>query len=164
MKWNAQVEESYKIANRNLGYISRNFPCKTKEIVLPLYTSLVCPYLEHAVQFWSPHMRGDIAKLERIQHRATKLIPQLRHYSYEDRLKELGLITLEQRRLMGQLIETFKHLKVFNNVSPVGLFDRGHNIHTRNNGAKLVEKRFATTIAQHVEVLWRGVTATCIHP
>ena len=80
-----------------------------------------------------------MAKLERIQHRVTKLIPQLRHRSYEDRLKELGLTTLDQRRLMGQLIETFKYLRGFNNVSLVGLFDRDHNIRTRHNGAKLVE-------------------------
>ena len=63
LKWNAQVNESYKIENRNLGFISRNFLCKTRDIVLPLYNSLVRPHLEHAIQFWSPHLRGDIAKL-----------------------------------------------------------------------------------------------------
>jgi hypothetical protein len=167
LKWNAQVQNSYNAAIKQLGFIARNFTYKSKDIVLPLYKSIIRPHLEYAVQFWSPHMRGDIAKLERVQHRATKLIPQLRHLSYEDRLKELGLTTLEQRRLRGQLIETFKYLKGFNNVSPVGLFDRDYNVRTRNNGAKLVGKRFATTIAEHffpiaISRIWNNLPAAVV--
>ena len=48
--------------------------------------------------------------LERIQRRATKIIPKLRDLSYEERLKECGLTTLETRRLRGDQIEVFKIL------------------------------------------------------
>jgi ribonucleases P/MRP protein subunit RPP40 len=57
---------------------------------------------------WSPYLAGDIKLLEQVQHRATKMIPQLSHLSYEDRLKRLNLTTLEQRRERGDLIEMYK--------------------------------------------------------
>ncbi len=48
---------------------------KNKDIIQPLYNSLVRQHLEYAVQFWSPHLTEDIAKFEAIQRRATKIIP-----------------------------------------------------------------------------------------
>ena len=60
LKWQKQTEKSCKPANRVLGFIARNFRYKNKELILPLYKSLVCPHLEHAVQFWSPYLRRDI--------------------------------------------------------------------------------------------------------
>ena len=61
--------------NRALGFVARNFRYKNKELILPLYEYLVHPHLEHAVQFWSPHLRRDIDKIENIQRRSTKTIP-----------------------------------------------------------------------------------------
>jgi len=63
--------------SRMLGYINRNFSFKNKDIILPLYISLVRPHLEYAMQFWSPHHAKDIAKLEAVQRRATKMNPSL---------------------------------------------------------------------------------------
>ena len=65
------------------------------------------------------------------------------------RLKDLELISLVQRRLRGQLIEVFKYLKRFNNVSPIGLFDYDFNDRTRNNGKNLIGKRFNTSVEQN---------------
>ena len=58
---------------------------------------------------WRLYCKKDIDTLERI-HRATKIIPELRDLSYEERLKECGLTTLETRRLRGDLFEVFKIL------------------------------------------------------
>ena len=75
------------------------------------------------------------------------MIPEIRNHSYSQRLKDLKLIRLEQRRL--QLIEVFKYLKRFNNLAARGFFERDFNDRTRNNGEKLILKRFNTSIAQH---------------
>ena len=72
LKWQKQTEKSCETANRALGFIARNFRYKNKELTLPLYKSLVRPHLEHAVQFW-----GDIDKIEKIQRRATRMIPEI---------------------------------------------------------------------------------------
>ena len=137
------------------GYIQRLYlihdrcPQQYKELILPLYKSLVRPHLEHAVQFWSPNSRRDTDKIEKIQRRATKMIPEIRNHSYHQRIQDLDLISLVQRRLRGQLIEVFKYLNRFTTASARGLFDYDLNDRTRNNGAKLIVKHFNTSVAQH---------------
>ncbi len=102
-----------------------------------MYTSLVRPHLEYAVQFWSLHNAKDIAKLEAVQRRATKIILSLRNKSYEERLARLNVFSLEKRRLRGILIECFEILKGFTNVDTNKLFSTDNLSRTRSNGIKL---------------------------
>ena len=80
-------------------------------------------------------------RLERVQARATKLIPELRNKSYEERLAELNLFSLETRRLRGQLIEVFKILRGFDDVDYRSMFQLSEG-RTRNHGYKLELKRY----------------------
>ena len=137
LKFSRQCKDAAGKANRMLGFINRNFSFKNKDIILPLYISLVRPHLEYAVQFWSPHHTKDIAKLEAVQRRATKMITSLRNKSYEERLASLNLFSLEKRRLRGKLIECFKILKGFTNVDASKLFSIDNSSRTRSNGIKL---------------------------
>ncbi len=105
LKFSQQWKDAAGKANRMLSFMKRNFSFKNKDIILPLYNSLVRPHLEYAVQFWSPHLANkDIAKSEAVQRRATKMIPSLRNKSYEERLARLNLFSLEERRLRGKPI------------------------------------------------------------
>ena len=75
--------------NQILGLIRRNITYKGKKLIIPLYKAIVRPHLEYCIQAWRPYRKKDIDMLERIQFmRATKMIPELRDLSYEERLKE----------------------------------------------------------------------------
>ena len=79
--------------------IRRNITYKEKSLIIPLYKAIVRPHLEYCIQAWNPHFRKDVDMLEQIQRRATKLIPELRDVTYEERLKECGLTTLENAKI-----------------------------------------------------------------
>ena len=71
---------------------------------------------------WRLYRNNDIDKLERIQRRATKIIPELRDFGYEERLKECDLTTLETRRLREDQIKVFKKLNGYGNIDRNILF------------------------------------------
>ena len=134
-------------AKRILGCVKRSVASRAKEGILPLYSALVRPHLEYCIRLWSPQHRKDMDVLERVQRRATKMIRGLEYLSYKDRLRELGLFSLEKRRLQGELRVAFQYLK-----GPTGRVDRDFSTfcsdRTRGNGCKLKDSRFGLDIGK----------------
>ena len=112
-----QCARAAKKANGVLGQLCRGVGYRDKEVFMGLYVTYVRPHLEYAAQAWSPWTAGDKEVLETVQRRAVKAVSNLKGRTYEERLRELGMDTLEERRNRGDLLQAYKVLTKKDNVS-----------------------------------------------
>ena len=158
-KPSAQCQRAANKARGELFRLRSTISCRQPEIFIPIYKAIVRPHLEYCVQAWSPYYRRDILCLERVQRLATRMIAGQRGKSYEQRLRDLNLFSLERRRARGDLIETFKIVKGLTGLTVDELFTTAHSQITRGHSCKLqrnyarLEIR-ANFFTQRVVPLW----------
>jgi ribonuclease P/MRP protein subunit RPP40 len=137
LKPSLQCARAAAKANQVLGQIARGVSYRDKETMLRLYKTYVRPHLEYCQAAWSPWLLGDQKILEQVQHRAVKLMTNLRSKTYEGKLKELGLTTLLERRKRGDMITMFRIMTGKDKVDPSLWFrmpiPRGGAASTRQN-------------------------------
>ena len=93
--------------------MSRSFKYRDKNVWIRLYKTFVRPHLEFSVQAWSPWLLKDIEELERVQKRAVDMVIGLNGLSYEEKLKQVGLTSLAERRIRGDVIQVWKYIHSF---------------------------------------------------
>jgi len=167
MKWERQCIEAVKKANKMLCLIKRNFQDKSKDTVMPLYKSLVRLHLEYCCQVWSPYLSKDINLIEGVQRRATKLVKDIKHLSYDERLDNLRLSRLTTRRAGSDLIQTFKIINEIDKVDKSLFFEidsggrRGHPSKLFKKCSRLDIRKYA--FSNRTVDKWNSLIQDCIN-
>ena len=115
LKFHVHVTKAANKASRLLGPIRATFTCLDKTTV-PRHT-IVQPHLEYGNVIWNPRYKRDKLEIEKIQRRATKLIAEIKQLSYEERLRQLELPSLEHRRRRGDMLQTYKIINGIDRVN-----------------------------------------------
>ena len=110
-------EKAACTANRVLSQVLRAFSYRDKNVLPQIYKTYVRPHIEFASPVWNPWSKGDVDLLENVQKRMVKQIKGLSGTSYEEKIREIGLESLEERRNKQDLIQTFKIIHGYDKVS-----------------------------------------------
>ena len=116
LKPSVQCAKVAKKANLVLGQLARGVTYRDKVTFIRLYQVFVLPHLCYCAPAWSPYTKADVELLEKVQKRAVMMVTNIKG-NYMERLAILGMRTLEDRRLRGDAIETFKILEGHSDVN-----------------------------------------------
>lgn len=108
LKPREQCEKATRTARGVLGQVLRAFSYRDKTVLPKIYKTYIRPHLEFAVQAWAPWQQGDIEMMESVQRKMVTQVAGLKGRTYEERLEEMGMVTLEDRRNELDLIQTYK--------------------------------------------------------
>jgi ribonuclease P/MRP protein subunit RPP40 len=106
LKPSQQCVKSAATARKIIGMVRRNFKRLDKKEFNLIYKTYIRPHLEYCVQAWSPYLAKDINTIEKVQKAETNLVPELKKLTYQEKLNKLGLTTLKEMRIRGDLIDT----------------------------------------------------------
>ena len=164
LKFDKHINNIISKANQMTGIIKRSFKFMDKDMFIKLYKSIVRPHLEYANVIWHPLYKRQLASLEKVQRRATKILPELKDMSYSERLIALNLPSVQYRQLRNDLLQTYKILHKIDNLNSSDFFTVRADSKTRNSDLKLYKYSTKTQVRSNflsfrVNNIWNSLTA-----
>jgi hypothetical protein len=108
LKPGRQCERAANTAGAVLKLLQRNFHYRDRKVFMMLYKRYVRPHLEFSAPAWSPWTRADIDRIESVQKRAVGMVSGLTAADYEGKCREIGLQTLEERRIDQDMAQVYR--------------------------------------------------------
>ena len=170
LEFDQHISEKINKANSLCAMIRRSYKFLNCKMFLPSYKALVRSHLEYGNSVWSPYKMKYIDAIERVQRRATKMLPGMDQLTYEERLRKLKLPTLVYRRMRGDMIEVFKILHELYDVKAAPILSlrnvestrvlRGHHltlVKCRSN-----RKLRSESFTQRVVLSWNSLPSNVV--
>ena len=134
---------------------------------MQLCKALIRPHIEYATVVWNPYLKKNIFLIENVQRRATKLVSGICHLSYEERLRNLGLPTLNYRRCRTDMIQVYKILNKIDSIPVDKFFTLADGTRTRGHKHKPVKghnrtRHRACMFSQRVINQWNNLPSSCV--
>ena len=167
LNFDEHISRTVNKVNKIIGLVRRKFSYIDKSLFLTLYKSIIRSHIDYGNLIYFPTTKKNKQILENAQRRATRLVPELRGLTYEDRLRELNLTTLEYRRNRYDLIQTFRIIKNFDDVDLSRFFRfssndlRGHSLKLEKPKAKKSTRLNA--FAHRVITPWNDLPADIVN-
>ena len=149
LKFHKHTSAVVNKANQIMAVIRKSFEHLDRTTIPLLYKTLVRPHLEYGNAIWGPHFTLDQKAVERVQRRATRLIPSIRDLPYEERLRELDLPSLAYRRRRGDMIQTYKIINGIDRLDKSKLFTPSPSTTTRGHRNKLYHPHAHKQVRRH---------------
>ena len=149
LKFRKQAASAAAKGNQVLALVKRSFCCIDMVTLPLLYKTMVRPHLEYGNLIWGPFNRADQRLLERVQRRATKLVPELKHLPYQERLKNLKLPSLYHRRQRGVMIAVYQILTRGINMQAGQFYEPATSTTTREHHLKLRKPQASTRVRRN---------------
>ena len=168
LNWKENIYKAISKAKQTSGWVTRIVISRSIPVMLNIYKTLIRPHLEYCVQVWSPVAKhgnwGIILEIENVQRQFTRMIDGIGLLSYEERLARLKLTTLLERRMRGDLIETFKIMAGLSNYGQ-NLFNIGRSgsklkYTQRRSGPDFIANRVVNYWNKIPNYIKTGATAT----
>ena len=143
-KWAKHIDYLYKSASTVSYRIFKSFKTTNIWTLLKLFTTYVRPKLEFNSCVWSPYLKTDIFKIERIQKSFTRkafLRCNIRFSSYQDRLDKLGIKSLQYRRITFDLILIYKIIYGYSDIKFGDYFSFKQNMYNLRGNTMKIELR-----------------------
>ena len=150
LKFCEHVEMTVRKANQIAGLLMKTITYKSRDVMVPLFKSLVRSILEYGNPLWNPILKKHVNLIENVQRRFTRSIIGCQGLEYQERLKALDLPSLEFRRLRGDLIEVYKIMHgLYDPITTKSLFCLSKNTNTRGHNLKLDLRQTNTNLYHH---------------
>ena len=145
LEFRIHINKMISKANSRVGLIKKSFSKLSITNFKLLYKSLIRPILEYCTVIWFPLYKTDSQEIEKVQRRATKLVPTLKDLPYPERLKTLNLTTLAYRRNRTDMLQVYRIINKIDNIDFDSYFTYNKN-NTRGHSQKIDKPRANTRL------------------
>ena len=148
MKSSAHCETLAKKCSKICCHIFRTFRCRKYSFLRDMFNVFVLPILSYNCPVWSPHLLKDVKIVESVLRAYTKRFPGLWDVPYHERLRRLGMRSLQELRLRSDLILTYKIIHHLIDLDFDEFFSYSLSA-TRNHGFKLFKPHVSLSSTQN---------------